>query len=285
MRTYAYLLSALATVCAGLWWVTPTPRGIQWVFWQPLLSEMAPSGSWHRIGASGLIVQFGRAYDHASTPTLRIEWPFELGQNKREPWRQNLILGLVGDYQTETSRARLHDRIGDGIAFAQSHAHTAPHAWYFPVEYDPSWSLSEADVAALDRLPRPLAISAFAGVDWTARPQELATNLRRVVPEDAILLWQDGVGTGVRDIDGAANIIAALRQHFADDHLIIVAEAFRPHPSGEGFIPAPIAGFADQIARYHSEFPELERAGFDGPTYLNRWRVWRLRWALWWRGM
>lgn len=239
------------------------------VVWQPHGLNLQPQGDWDRLGAHQLLVQWQAvndtpihppsdtpdAADSASPPPTH--WQ-RIGQ---APWAQQVFLGLAGRFEEADARAQAVT-----LARASANLSKAPKGlnvvgWYFPVEFDPTWAVPPELVAALAALPRPLWVSLYDNTN-TGAP-ELVAYLERWLPPDVGVFWQDGVGVHARSAQVAVAHATALAEHLGTQRLKIIAEAFRPTPSG-GFRPATVEELRAQLAHYTG----FEVFLFEGPTYV-----------------
>ena len=250
---------------------------IEGIFWQPDAATVRPQGSWQRLGARTLVVQWSQAGPHGfvagcGTPPVDAGLP-DWVRIADEPWARQVILGLAGDY--DEARAR-----GEVAALVERSrcviAHAPPVnvvAWYFPVEIDPGWTDAPAMAAQLAALPRPLWVSVYD--NHNIGGAALAAWLQAWLPDDVGVLFQDGVGLHTRQPQVAVDYLAALRSALGRDRVRLVVEAFRPDPAG-GFRAATTGELVAQLRAYRGEGVYL----FEGPHYLDPAAVEALRRAL-----
>lgn len=256
--------------------------------WQPDHQTRRPQGIWERIGARTLLVQWTAMDDHAfvdgcpaaangaeETPPavanteLKPDWR----RIAREPWAENVILGLAGHGDENAARrdvAALAERSRCLAALA-----TPLHVvgWYFPVEVDPTWQGAAELAEHLERLPRPLWISVYDSAN--VGPEALAHWLDGWLPADVGVFFQDGVGVHARSAPVARQYLVALQKQLGASRVRMIAEAFRPAQGG-GFRPATPQEMVPQLAAYGGHEVFL----FDGPHYIDHSLVEALRESL-----
>ncbi|MGV8804981.1 MAG: hypothetical protein ACWA6Y_08475 [Polaromonas sp.] len=243
----------------------PVIPPIAGIVWQPDNATLHPQGQWQRLGARTLLVQWlavdGQAFVASSTlpaaPALP-DW-FRIG---REPWAQEVIMGLAGRFDENAARANVKELIITSAALARQPLPLHVTGWYFPVEIDPTWVEAPALGPLLALLPRPLWISVYDRAN--IGPQAMARQLRQWLPHDVGLFFQDGVGVHAREAKVARHYADVLSAQFGKERVRIIAEAFRPRIGG-GFRSATIEELAPQLATYKGYQIYL----FDGPHYLN----------------
>jgi hypothetical protein len=235
------------------------------VIWQ--LYEDAPDakGAWHRLGASEFLVQWtavdGIAYvpNAGQRPSRRMpDWQ----RIAREPWAARVIVGLSGRTDEAETRRSLDAMLAESLRIARLEFPFRVSGWYFPAEVDPTWKDAPAKLPpVLERLPRPLWISAYDGdsIGASAFAQWLASWL----PPDVGVLFQDGVGVHVRSASVAREYADELASRLGKARVGIIAEAFREH-AGK-FRPATATELKRQLALYHGYRLYL----FDGPHYVS----------------
>jgi hypothetical protein len=238
---------------------------IDGIVWQPDEETANPHGTWHRLGARQLLVQWivadGEAFFTGSRLRAAPRQP-DWARIGQEPWAQSVILGLAG--RTDEPEARRDVRaladLSRRLAAYRWPLHVA--GWYFPVEVDPTWPAATRLPALLKALPRPLWISAYDNGNIGEGP--MAAWLQSWLPGDIGVFFQDGVGIHTRGPDDARRYADALLKALGPHRFRLIAEAFRPRPGG-GFRPAAADEFLPQLRAYegHVVF------AFDGPHYLN----------------
>ena len=284
-RWWLAILCALAGmswagwVASGMGGKNTPPPLVEGVFWQPDNATARPEGNWHLLGAETLVVQWlmvdGQAwYPSADFPqwNRQPDW----GRIASEPWAGRIVAGLSGRYSEPQARADLHRLGAEGQAISQKPLPFTPHAFYFPVEADPSWLHVHQLRDTLAGLPRPLWVSVYAG---ERLPQNFDLWLESWLPPDVGVFFQDGVGVGVRSPEEARRVADALVQRFGSDRVAIVLEAFQPKSWGSGFRPASLAQLMQQLRAYCG----LRIYLFDGPHYLSKTKVHLWRWWSNWR--
>ncbi|ACY31468.1 hypothetical protein HNB49_06170 [Comamonas thiooxydans] len=236
--------------------------------WQPSADTLRPHGSWQRLGIRRLLVQW-TAVDNLSLvpgtylPSMSRNLP-DWERIAAEPWAQELILGLAGMHDEAKARAGLADLAMQ--SYALKAAITAlplrVAGWYFPVEVDPTWAAPSLLTEVLNKLPRPLWISAYDNANMG--PQALVDWIMRWIPEDVGVFFQDGVGVHARTPSVAREYLQMLTAHLGQARVRVIAEAFRPAQGG-GFRSAMAEEFLPQLAAYQG----WTVFAFDGPHYLN----------------
>lgn len=235
------------------------------VAWQ--LHEHAPDakGSWHRLGARELLIQWTAVDGVAYVPgtgwreSRRMpDWP----RIAREPWAERVIVGLSGRSDEKTARRSLDAMLAESLRISRLQFPFKVAAWYFPAEVDPKWKEAPSALPpVLLRLPRPLWISVYDSQSIGAA--EFAEWLESWLPADIGVLFQDGVGVHVRSAAVARTYADALAARLGKPRVGIIAEAFRQ--DGQRFRPATAAALKTQLAAYHG-FPVYL---FDGPHYVS----------------
>ena len=233
--------------------------------WQPDNATIDPRGNWQQTGASELLVQWmavdGTAFVKTRTlPSAPVlpDWHRIAG----EPWAREVIMGLAGRFDEKAARADINGLIATSAALARQPLPLNITGWYFPVEIDPTWAEAPSLGPLLATLPRPLWISVYDRANLG--PDALAQALKKWLPPDVGIFFQDGVGVHAREAKIARHYADVLSAQFGNDRVRIIAEAFRPKPSG-GFRSATIEELAPQLARYSGYRIYL----FDGPHYLG----------------
>jgi hypothetical protein len=263
------MMATLLATAAGAWpgrasRAAPGDGLIAGIVWQPDETTLDPRGSWHRIGARQLLVQWIVADGEAFVAGTGLPTSPRLPDWRRiagEPWAREVIVGLAG--QTEEPEARENvealAELSRRLAALKTPMRVA--GWYFPVEADPSWTGASRMAALLSRLPRPLWISVYdnANIGGAA----MADWLDSWLPRDIGVFFQDGVGLHTREPAIARHYADALLQRLGPHRLRVVAEAFRPKPGGE-FRPATADELLPQLRAYAGHVVYL----FDGPHYV-----------------
>jgi hypothetical protein len=180
----------------------------------------------------------------------------------KEPWAQNVILGLAGFFSENRSRDNIEELAVLSERMAKVKTPLNVTGWYFPAEVDPSWSRAKELPALLAKLPRPLWISVYDG--GNIGPAATADWLKSWLPDDIGVFFQDGVGVYTRTAPVARQYADALRERLGPNRVKVIVEAFRPKVGG-GFRSATVAELKPQIAAYGGYPLYL----FDGPHYLT----------------
>lgn len=262
------LIGALVvSISAGtaLYFAKSQPPDIAGIVWQPDNNTVGITGDWHRLGAHELLVQWsavdGQAFipgsELPSVPVLP-DWV----RIAKEPWAQDVILGLAGYFSENRSRDNVEQLVAVSERLAKLPTPLHVTGWYFPAEVDPSWSRAKELPALLAKLPRPLWISLYDGAN--IGPDATADWLEQWLPDDIGVFFQDGVGVHARSAPVAKTYADALRERLGKDRVRIIVEAFRPQPGG-GFRSATAAELKPQLDAYDGYQLYL----FDGPHYLT----------------
>ncbi|WP_295854538.1 hypothetical protein [uncultured Xylophilus sp.] len=274
-RAAAVVLAAAAALLLGGCRNATTAPGAQaavriaGTVWQPDAQTVHPQGIWERLGARTLLVQWTARDGHAfvdgcpaagavEPPQPRPDW----ARIAREPWAQNVILGLAAHGDETAARASVESLVARSRCLAALATPLKVTGWYFPVEVDPTWKDAAGLARQLEGLPRPLWISAYDGAN--VGPAALADWLHGWLPKDVGVFFQDGVGVHARSAPVARDYLLALRQRLGPRRVRLIAEAFRPAPGG-GFRPATPEELVPQLATYGGHEVFL----FDGPHYVD----------------
>lgn len=251
----------LCAGCAGRAVVIPPLAG---TVWQVDNQTLDPRGSWQKMGATELLVQWtavdGIAYvENSVVPTAaRLPaWQRIAG----EPWAQEVILGLAGHFDEKSARADIANLATVSAELAKLPTPLNVVGWYFPVEIDPTWTEAATLAPLLSALPRPLWISVYDSAN--VGPEALSQGLLNWLPADVGVFFQDGVGVYAREARVARQYADVLSAHLGRDRVRIIAEAFRPQAGG-GMRSATITELGPQLANYDGYRIYL----FDGPHYL-----------------
>lgn len=227
----------------------PAPSLLDGIIWQPTNDYPRPQGRWHLLGADSLLVQWSLNDNLAWLPSTQFapqprlpDWD-ALG---REPWASRIILGLASRMRLDDAR-RHWQRLGHQGAMLAEDVTFPVAGWYAPIEFSPDWRDAEAYRAYLDTLPRPRYVSSYGGYEMT--PRGYASWVASWLPEDAILLYQDGVGVGQQTPAQARARADALVEVLGPSRLIMVMEAFRLRRDGQ-VGPARLSQLIDQLRRY-----------------------------------
>lgn len=251
---------AAAATCAAR--EAPLVAGIVWQ-----LHEDAPEaqGTWHRLGARELLVQWtaldGVAFVRGTglrESKRRPDWR----RIARQPWAERILVGLAGRSEEAEARRSVEALVEQSLRIAKLRFPFEVSGWYFPVEADPTWKEApDALPAALRRLPRPLWISAYDRNSLGARA--FAEWVDGWLPDDVGVLFQDSVGVHARTPAIAREYADALAARLGAARVRLIAEAFRAE--GERFRPATAAELRQQLAAYRG----LPVYLFDGPHYVS----------------
>jgi hypothetical protein len=245
--------------------VKPLDPGIVGIVWQPDNKTVGIKGDWQKLGARELLVQWTVVDDQAFVPGTGLpsvpvlpDW----ARIAKEPWAQDVIIGLAGYFSENRSRDNIEQlaAVSERIARLPTPLHVT--GYYFPAEVDPSWTRAKELPALLAKLPRPLWISVYDGAN--IGPAATADWLKQWLPDDIGVFFQDGVGVYARTAPVARTYADTLRERLGKDRVRIIVEAFRPNYGG-GFRSATAAELKPQLAAYDGYPLYL----FDGPHYVT----------------
>jgi hypothetical protein len=235
------------------------------IVWQPDNATVGIHGEWQKLGAHELLVQWTAVDSQAFVPGSGLpEVPVlpDWARIAKAPWAQDVIVGLAGFFSENRSRDNIEELAVLSEQMARVKTPLNVTGWYFPAEVDPSWSRAKELPALLARLPRPLWISVYDGVN--IGPQATADWLKSWLPDDIGVFFQDGVGVYARTAPVARTYADALRKTLGKNRVKIIVEAFRPQVGG-GFRSATADELKPQIAAYRGYPLYL----FDGPHYVT----------------
>lgn len=264
----ALLLAATLVTGTVMFDVTAQKKldpGIVGIVWQPDNKTVGIKGQWDQLGAKELLVQWTVVDDQAFVPGTGLpsvpvlpDW----ARIAKEPWAQDVILGLAGYFSENRSRDNIEQlaAVSERIAKLPTPLHVT--GYYFPAEVDPSWTRAKELPALLAKLPRPLWISVYDGAN--IGPAATADWLKQWLPDDIGVFFQDGVGVYARTAPVARTYADTLRERLGKDRVRIIVEAFRPNYGG-GFRSATAAELKPQLAAYDGYPLYL----FDGPHYVT----------------
>ncbi len=262
----ALLVGAIALGTSELYLlIQPKGPGVVGIVWQPDNATVGISGNWDRLGARQLLVQWTAVDDQAfipGTPMTSVPVLPDWTRIGKEPWAQEVILGLAGYFSETRSRDNIEQLAVLSAQLAKVKTPLNVTGWYFPAEVDPSWSRAKELPALLAKLPRPLWISVYDGAN--IGPAATADWLKTWLPDDIGVFFQDGVGVYARTAPVARTYADALRKRLGKNRVRIIVEAFRPQIGG-GFRPATAAELKPQIAAFDGYPLYL----FDGPHYVT----------------
>ncbi|WP_417284209.1 hypothetical protein [Comamonas sp.] len=234
------------------------PVKVSGMVWQPDNATSRPQGEWQRLGIQTLLIQW-LATDDGSGKLWRTP---SLERLPAQPWAQSIIAGLVGDYDEPRARRRVELLAQASARLAKEALPFEPVGWYFPVESDPNWKEVNRLAESLQNLPRPLWVSAYDNSNLG--PKAFARWVKRWLPQDVGLFFQDGVGLHTRSAATAARYALALADTVGWQRLKVIAEAFRPDGAGH-FRSATALELRAQLS-FYAGWPVLV---FDGPHYLT----------------
>ena len=276
----ATVLAALALFgCASRRFVVLPP--VAGTVWQIDSHTLDPRGTWQRLGARELLVQWIAVDETAFVETTVMPTAPTLPPWSRiaaEPWAREVILGLAGRFDETAARADIARLAEASAALSRLETPLNVVAWYFPVEIDPTWAEAPSIAPLLATLPRPLWISVYDRAN--VGPEILVQGLMKWLPPDVGVFFQDGVGVHAREPHIARDYADVLSAHLGKDRVRIIAEAFRPQVGG-GFRSATIDELRPQLATYAGYRVYL----FDGPHYVSEALVGQLSAAQAGRGL
>ena len=254
-------LAALLLLPASAWAELPPVAGFMW----QLHEQMADArGSWHRLGARELILQWAAVDGIAYVPGLKQRLSARMPDWERiarEPWAERVIVGLSGRMDEQTTRRSLPAMLEESLEVARLTFPFKVSGWYFPAEVDPIWKDAPKVLPpVLNKLPRPLWISVYDGEGIGA--QKFAKWLGSWLPSDVNVLFQDGVGAHGRSVPLAREYADALASELGKARFAIMVEAFRLEKGK--FRPATAAELRPQLTAFAGYRLYL----FDGPHYV-----------------
>lgn len=256
------IVFALCTGCAMRPSVIPPIAG---TVWQIDNQTLDPRGTWHKTGATELLVQWsavdGTAFIANEVMPIAPQMP-AWQRIADEPWAQEVILGLAGRFDENAARTDIVELARLSAALATHPTPLNVVGWYFPVEIDPTWNEAASLAPLLESLPRPLWISVYDSAN--VGPEALAQRLDKWLPKDVGVFFQDGVGVHAREARVARQYADMLSVRLGRNRVRIIAEAFRPQVGG-GFRSATIAELGPQLAQYDNYRIYL----FEGPRYVS----------------
>jgi hypothetical protein len=272
-RRRALLAAGVGALLAGACSApgSDSPQSLaQGIVWQPDADHLNPQGNWDRLGVTDLLVQWtavdGTSFLPVADTTSGLQPSSPLPDwtgIAQAPWARNVIVGLAGYFDETAARTNLAQLAEWSLQLvaAQPPVHVA--GYYFPVEIDPTWQGVSALAPLLDELPRPLWVSAYDNSNIGG--PALAAFLDGCLPRDVGVFFQDGCGASARAPDAARGYADALAARLGGNRVRIIAEAFRPAPSGSGFRAATAAELLPQLLAYRNYKTWI----FDGPHYVS----------------
>ena len=262
MRAIFCGLVAAAALLAGC--ASKVVPPIEGVVWQIDNEHTEPKGDWERLGVRRLLVQWTVVDELAFTPGTDLapgkkmpDW----AAIARQPWAQEVIVGLAGRFDERGARSELEKLVELSARVARTPPPVKVAGYYFPIEIDPTWMEAFRLKTLLNQLPRPLWISVYDSAN--VGPEELAQSLVEWLPPDVGVFFQDGVGVHAREAYVARHYINVLVRRLGKERVRVIAEAFRPNAAG-GFRPATLEELKPQLATYEG-FPIYL---FEGPRYV-----------------
>ena len=262
MRAMFCGLAAAAALLAGC--ASQVVPPIEGVVWQIDNEHTQPRGDWEKLGAKRLLVQWTVVDNLAFLPGTELppgkampDWQ-AIG---RQPWAQEVILGLAGRFDERGARSELEALVQLSAQVARTPPPVNVTGYYFPIEIDPTWMEAYRLRTLLDKLPRPLWISVYDSAN--VGPEELAQSLVEWLPKDVGVFFQDGVGVYAREPFVARHYVNVLVRRLGKERVRVIAEAFRPEVGG-GFRPATLDELRPQLATYQG----LPIYLFEGPRYV-----------------
>jgi hypothetical protein len=262
MRRAILGLTAAAVLLAGCANVTVPP--IEGVVWQIDNEHTEPKGDWDKLGVRRLLVQWtvvdNLAYTAGTDVPPGAKMP-DWQRIAREPWAQEVIVGLAGRFDERGARGDLEGLVEQSARVASVPPPVKVAGYYFPIEIDPTWMEAYRLKTLLTQLPRPLWISVYDSAN--VGPEELAQSLVEWLPNDVGVFFQDGVGVYARTPFVARHYINVLVRKLGRERVRVIAEAFRPQVGG-GFRAATVEELRPQLAEYQG----LPIYLFEGPRYV-----------------
>ncbi|HEX2543791.1 MAG TPA: hypothetical protein VHL79_02870 [Ramlibacter sp.] len=255
MRSAILGLVAAAAVLGGCATMTVPP--IEGMVWQIDNENTEPKGEFDKLGVRRLLVQWTVVDNLAFVPGTDVppgakmpDWQ----QIAKQPWAQEVIVGLAGRFDERGARNDLEGLVQLSAKVAKHPPPVKVAGYYFPIEIDPTWMEAYRLKTLLQQLPRPLWISVYDSAN--VGPEELAQSLTEWLPADVGVFFQDGVGVHAREPFVARHYANVLVRRLGRERVRVIAEAFRPQVGG-GFRAATVEELRPQLATY---------AGF--PIYL-----------------
>lgn len=237
---------------------------IEGVVWQVDNDHTEPRGNWEKLGVRRLLVQWTVVDELAFVPGTGLppgrQMP-DWARIAREPWAQEVIVGLAGRFDERSARDNIEQLVELSRRIARSPPPVRIAGWYFPVEIDPTWMDAARLGPLLRQLPQPLWISVYDSAN--VGPEELAQSLVEWLPPEVGVFFQDGVGVHAREPYVARHYANVLVRRLGRERVRVIAEAFRPKEGG-GFRPATFEELQPQLATY-AGFPLYL---FEGPRYV-----------------
>ena len=255
-------LLGAAVLLAGCASTTVPP--IEGVVWQIDNEHTELRGDWERLGVRRLLVQWTVVDNLAFVPGTELppgakmpDWQ-AIG---KQPWAQEVILGLAGRFDERGARSELQSLVELSAKVARHPPPVNVAGYYFPIEIDPTWMEAFRLKTLLNQLPRPLWISVYDSAN--VGPEELAQSLVEWLPEDVGVFFQDGVGVHARTAFVARHYVNVLVRRLGRERVRVIAEAFRPQVGG-GFRAATLDELRPQLAVYEG----LPIYLFEAPRYV-----------------
>ncbi|WP_408405187.1 alpha-amylase family protein [Paraburkholderia sediminicola] len=240
----------------------PLARGI---VWQIDYAHLEPKGDWQKLGVTDVLLQWTAVDDMAFVPgtTLPVapslpDW----ARIAREPWAQNVVVGLAARFDERNARDHVAELIEQSLRLAAAPPPVHVDGWYFPVEVDPTWTGAASLGLLLDRLPRPLWISVYDNSNMGG--EAFAAWLDGWLPHDVGVFLQDGCGAYIRSPGAARQYADALAARLGKGRVRIIAEASRVTQGG-----AVRAATAEELAPQLAAYRGYRTYLFDGPHFVS----------------
>lgn len=235
------------------------------VVWQIDTETVDFQGSWDRMGARTLLIQWTAVNDVSFVEGG--PWPVvkrlpNWEAVARQPSASNVILGLAGRTDENAARADVANLVAVSEKLARLPTPLNVVGYYFPLEIDRSWKEARQLPPLLARLPRPLWLSVYDSANVGANI--LVNWLDSWLPDDIGIFFQDGVGVHARTAAVARKHADAMIRRFGQARVRMIAEAFRPKEGG-GFRAAT----ADELRAQLETYQGLPVYLFDGPHYVS----------------
>lgn len=252
MRRMILGLAAAVAMLGGCANVTVPP--IEGLVWQIDNENTDPKGEFEKLGVKRLLVQWTVVDNLAFVPGTELPAGAKMPDWQRiarQPWAQEVIVGLAGRFDESGARKDLEGLVQLSAQVARTPPPVKVAGYYFPIEIDPTWMEAYRLKTLLTQLPRPLWISVYDSAN--VGPEELAQSLVEWLPPDVGVFFQDGVGVHAREPFVARHYANVLVRRLGRDRVRLIAEAFRPQVGG-GFRPATLDELRPQLAHYEG-FP------------------------------
>src|SRR4051812_41638525 len=115
---------------------------IEGVVWQIDNEHTEPRGDWQRLGVRRLLVQWTVVDNLAFTPGTDLPAGAKMpdwAAIARQPWAQEVIVGLAGRFDERGARGDLENLVQLSAKVARTPPPVKVAGYYFPIEIDPTW--------------------------------------------------------------------------------------------------------------------------------------------------